>query len=151
RWFTCRKDAELWLSLPNSPCSPQAAMPPLDAVTAGPFTAVYVPNFILQAIARHEPELHAQPLVILGSPAPTYQVIALNRIAELLGVTRGMTKAAAAQFAQVVIRSRCEILEQTAHAALLDVAWSITPRVENFAADTLLLDLSGLASLFGDA
>jgi protein ImuB len=36
-----------------------------------------------------------------------------------------------------------------AHAALLDVAWSITPRVEDTAMDTLLIDLSGLASLFG--
>jgi len=124
---------------------------PLDAVTDGPFAAVYVPNFILQAIARNEPELRTQPLAILDGPPPTYQVIALNRIAELLGVTRGMTKAAAAQFAQVVIRSRCAMLEEAAHTALLDVAWSVTPRVEDFAADTLLLDLSGLASLFGDA
>src|SRR5215470_3257938 len=113
-------------------------MPPPDAVTAGPFAAVYVPNFILQAIARNEPELRAQPLAVIDGPPPTFQVIALNRIAELLGVTRGMTKAAAAQFAQVVIRPRCGILEEATHAALLDVAWSITPRVEDFAADTLL-------------
>ncbi len=126
-------------------------MPPLDAATTGPFAAVYVPNFILQAIARNEPELRARPLVILDGPAPTYQVIALNRIAELLGVTRGITKAATMQFAQVVIRSRCQVSEQAAHSALLDVAWSVTPRVEDFAADTLLLDLSGLVSLFGDA
>jgi protein ImuB len=32
---------------------------------------------------------------------------------------------------------------------LLDVAWSITPRVEDTAPDTLLVDISGLASLFG--
>jgi len=124
---------------------------PLDAVTVGQFAAIYVPNFILQAIARNEPELRVQPLVVIDGPPPTYQVIALNRIAKLLGVTLGMTKAAAAQFAQVVIRQRCTTLEEAAHAALLDVAWSITPRVEDFAADTLLLDLSGLDSLFGDA
>ncbi len=114
------------------------------------FGAVYVPNFILQAVGRCEPELRTQPLVIIEGPPPTYQVVAFNRLAELLGVARGMTKAAASQFAQVTIRSRCRIREEAAHAALLDVAWSVTPRVEDAAPDTLLLDISGLTSLFGD-
>jgi protein ImuB len=114
------------------------------------FGAIYVPNFILQAVGRSEPELQTQPLAIIDGPPPTYQVVALNRLAELLGVARGMTKAAAKQFAQVNLRPRCKISEEVAHAALLDVAWSITPRVEDTATDTLLIDLSGLASLFGD-
>lgn len=114
------------------------------------FAAIYVPNFILQAIARCEPELRAHPLAILDGPPPTYRVVALNRIAEMLGVTPGMTKAAASQFAQITLRTRCKTREAAAHAALLDAAWSIAPRVEDAAPDTLLLDLSGLASLFGD-
>ena len=108
------------------------------------FGAVYVPNFILQAIGRSEPELRTQPLAIIDGSPPTYQVVALNRL------LRGMTKAAVGQFAQVTIRSRCKIREEAAHAALLDVAWSITPRVEDAAPDTLLIDISGLASLFGN-
>jgi len=122
---------------------------PLPESSFGLFAAVYVPHFILQAIGRSEPELRTQPLVIIDGPPPTYQVIAFNRLAELLGVTRGMSKAAAGQFAQVVIRPRCKILEEATHAALLDVGWSITPRVEDAAADTLLLDIAGLESLFG--
>lgn len=114
------------------------------------FAAVYVPNFILQAIGRSEPELRAQPLAIIDGPPPTYQVVAFNRLAELHGIARGMTKAAVSQFAQVTIRSRCRAREEAAHAALLDVAWSITPRVEDAAPDTLLLDISGLTSLFGN-
>jgi len=114
------------------------------------FGAIYVPNFILQAIGRSEPELRTQPLAIIDGPPPTYQVVALNRLAQILGVTRGMTKAAVGQFAQVAIRPRCRIHEEAAHSALLDVAWSITPLVENAAPDTLLIDISGLASLLGD-
>jgi protein ImuB len=114
------------------------------------FGAIYVPNFILQAIGRSEPELRTQPLAIIDGSPPTYQVVALNRLAELLGVARGMTKAAVGQFAQVTIRARCRTREEAAHAALLDMAWSITPRVEDTAPDTLLLDISGLASLFGN-
>ena len=115
------------------------------------FGAVYVPNFILQAIARCEPELRTQPLAIIDGSPPTYQVVALNRLAEILGVACGMTKAAVSQFVQVTIRTRCRVREEAAHAALLDVAWSITPRVEDAARDTLLIDISGLSSLFGDA
>ncbi len=114
------------------------------------FGAIYVPNFILQAIGRSEPELRTQPLAIIDGPPPTYQVVALNRLAQILGVTRGMTKAAVGQFAQVAIRPRCRVHEEAAHSALLDVAWSITPLVENAAPDTLLIDISGLASLLGD-
>jgi protein ImuB len=114
------------------------------------FGAVYVPNFILQAIGRCEPELRTQPLAIIDGPPPTYQVVALNRLAEILGVAHGMTKAAVSQFAQVTIRTRCRVREEAAHAALLDVTWSITPRVEDAAPDTLLIDISGLTSLFGD-
>ena len=114
------------------------------------FGAIYVPNFILQAIGRSEPELRTQPLAIIDGPPPAYQVVALNRLAQILGVTCGMTKAAVGQFAQVAIRPRCRVREEAAHSALLDVAWSITPRVENAAPDTLLIDISGLASLLGD-
>jgi protein ImuB len=77
-------------------------------------------------------------------------VVALNRRGEILGVTRGMTKAAVSQFAGVLIRPRCSRQEEAAHAALLDVAWSVTPRVEDAAPDTLLVDISGLGSLFGN-
>ena len=115
------------------------------------FAAIYVPNFILQAIGRCEPELRTRPLAIIDGPPPTYQVVALNRLAEILGVARGMSKAAVIQFAHVTIRIRCRVREEAAHAALLDVAWSITPRVEDAAPDTLLIDISGLTTLFGDA
>ena len=60
-----------------------------------------------------------------------------------------MTKAQVAQFANVQIRMRSESQEKSAHAALLDAAWSVSPRVEDTEPDTIVLDLEGLASLFG--
>jgi len=113
------------------------------------FAAVFVPNFILQAIARAEPELRAQPLAILEGHPPHDRAIAINRLAELLGVTPGMSKASAGQFGPLAFRARNPGAEEAAHAALLDAAWSVTPRVESFSPDTLLLDLSGLGALFG--
>ncbi len=48
-----------------------------------------------------------------------------------------------------ILRQRSAEQENSAHAALLDVAHAFTPRVENTASDTLLLDLAGLERLYG--
>jgi protein ImuB len=114
-----------------------------------PFAAIFVPNFTLQAIARCEPELHAQPTAVIEGQPPTYCVITFNRLAEKLGVTKGMTKANAEQFQEVRIRNRSAPCEETAHKTLLDAAWSISALVEDAAPDTLLMDISGLTRLFG--
>jgi len=49
----------------------------------------------------------------------------------------------------VQVRLRSPVLEKTAHAALMDLGWSVSPRVEDTAPDTIVLDLAGLASLLG--
>lgn len=113
------------------------------------FCAIFVPNFLLQAVERCEPALRNQPLVVLDGPAPTFRVIAVSEQARALGVMPGLTKAAAAEFVGVQIRLRSREQETAAHAALLDAAWSISPRVENTALDVVVLDLAGLATLFG--
>lgn len=113
------------------------------------FAAIFVPNFIFQAVTRCEPELRLKPAAIIEGQPPTYRVLALNRLAEKLGVTAGMTKANAEQFPQVQIRHRSKTQEEAGHNALLDAAWSISARVEDAAPDTLLLDLCGLTRLFG--
>src|ERR1035438_8438817 len=48
-----------------------------------------------------------------------------------------------------ILRQRSAEQENSAHAALLDVAHAFTPRVEDTANDTLLLDLAGLEQLYG--
>ena len=48
-----------------------------------------------------------------------------------------------------ILRQRSAEQENSAHAALLDVAHAFTPRVEDTASDTLLLDLAGLGRLYG--
>ena len=113
------------------------------------FCAIFVPNFLLQAVERCEPALRNRPLVLLDGSAPTFRVIAISEQARSLGVILGLTKAAAAEFVGVQIRLRCREQETAAHAALLDAAWSISPRVENTALDIVVLDLAGLATLFG--
>jgi len=47
------------------------------------------------------------------------------------------------------VRKRSAERETAAHAALLDCACGFSPRVEDTAADTVLLDLAGLERIFG--
>jgi protein ImuB len=113
------------------------------------FCAIFVPHFLLQSVIRSEPSLQNQPLVLLDGPAPTFRVIAANEAARLLGITAGLTKAAATEFRGVQIRLRNREQEAAAHAALLDAAWSFSPRVENTAIGLATMDVAGLKNLFG--
>src|ERR1700722_16288621 len=98
---------------------------------------------------RHEPHLRAGSLAIVDGTPPLVKVIAANDSALAAGIQPGMAKSQAAQFPGIEIRNRAPAQEKAAHAALLDLGWSISPRVENTAPDTVVLDLTGLDSLFG--
>jgi protein ImuB len=75
--------------------------------------------------------------------------VAANRRAVQVGIELGMAKSQAAQFTGVEIRHRSPAQEKTTHEVLLDLGWSVSPRVEDTAPDTIVLDLAGLSSLFG--
>jgi protein ImuB len=140
------------------------------------FAAIYVPEFMVQAVVRAElrAELHAEvcaevqaeaavrpaalasaeifrerPMVLMDGNSPLWNVVAANSVALQLGICLGMTKANAAQFAGVELRARSAAAEKAAHAALRDVGWSVSPRVEDSAADLLIVDVAGLSSLLG--
>jgi protein ImuB len=115
------------------------------------FACIYISGFLVQAVARSEPALRGDrvALALLSGKAPLWSVVAANAAAQRAGVQLGMTKAQVAEFCGVEVRHRSEAQEKAAHAALLDVAWSISPRVEDTAADTIVLDLEGLFSMLG--
>jgi protein ImuB len=127
------------------------------------FACIYIPDFMVQSVVRAEPALGggalalhgralalpSRALALISGKPPLWSVVAANAAAVQAGVQLGMTKAQVAEFCAVEIRHRSEVQEKAAHAALLDVGWSISPRVEDTAADTIVLDLAGLASLFG--
>jgi len=103
----------------------------------------------VQAVVRAEPGLRGQAIALIDGNPPLWSVAAANAAALELGVFLGMTKANAAQFAGVEIRARSAIAEKAAHAALRDVGWSVSPRMEDADADLLVLDVAGLSSLLG--
>src|SRR5271157_4314427 len=116
---------------------------------------IYIPDFPVEAIVRAEPLLREWAVAVLEGKPPLVRVVALNEKARLRGMEVGMTKLQAAVFVapegknSAVLRQRSPEQESSAHFALLDVAHAFTPRVEDTAADTLLLDLAGLERLYG--
>ena len=114
-----------------------------------PFGCIFVPDFPVAAILRAEPELRPQAVAVLEGKPPLQKIISVNEIARAARISSGMTKLQVEGWAEIVLRERSEFQESTAHQALLDCAHFFSPRVENAASDTILLDLSGLNSLFG--
>jgi protein ImuB len=114
-----------------------------------PFACIYVPDFSVEAILRAEPELRSKAVAVVEGKPPLEKISGSNEDACRAGISTGMTKLQAELGDDVVLRDRLESQETAAHQALLDCALSFSPRVEDFAADTLLLDLSGLDKLFG--
>jgi len=120
------------------------------------FASLFVPDFPAQAVIRLEPELRGKPVAILAGAPPLTKVFAVNREARELGVETGMTKAQTEAFQRIAWRWRSVSQESTAYAALLDCAWTISPRVddgprreEQDFSDTAVLDLAGCEKLFG--
>lgn len=113
------------------------------------FACIYVPDFLVQSVVRAEPALRECAIALISGSPPLWSVVAANPAAFQAGIQLGMTKSQAEEFFGVQIRLRAESQEGATHAALLDVGWSVSPRVEDTAADTIVLDLDGLGALFG--
>jgi protein ImuB len=114
-----------------------------------PFACIFVPDFPVEAILRAEPELRSQAVVILEGKPPLQKVFAVNEKARRAGIAPGMAKIQVESCTELVMRPRSPLQETAGHAAILDCTHSFSPRIEDTAPDTVLLDLSGLESLFG--
>src|ERR1700730_9778868 len=112
------------------------------------FASVYVPDFMVQTIVRAEPNLRGRAVALVDGNPPLWKIIAANQAALRAGIELGMGGSQATQFDKVEIRQRSQGQEKAAHAALLDVGWSVSPRIEDTAPDTMVLDTAGLTSLF---
>jgi protein ImuB len=114
-----------------------------------PYACIYVPDFPLMAILRSGPELRTRAVAVLEGKPPLERVLTRNAQAAGLGIAPGVTKSQAELCSVLALRSRSALQETTAHAALLDCAQSFSPRVEDAACDTALIDLAGMESLLG--
>ena len=114
-----------------------------------PFACIFVPDFPVEAVLRAEPELRSQAVVVLEGKPPLQRVFGLNENARRAGLESGMTKLQVEPWPDLVLRNCSTLQENATHAALLDCAQSFSPRVENTACDTVVLDIDGMEALFG--
>jgi len=120
------------------------------------FACIFVPDFPVQAVVRLEPDLRGKPVVIYQGAPPLTRVFGTNSAARDMGVESGMTKLQAEACGAIEWRWRSALQEATAQAALLDCAWTISPRIEQgpkraeeSLLDTVVLDIEGCEKLFG--
>jgi len=113
------------------------------------FACIFIPDFSVQAIIRFEPELRASSVAVLTGRPPLEKVVALNERARQTGVEIGATNPQLEAWENLVLRTRSESQEMSAHAALLDCAQSFSPEVEDTSLGIVLLNLAGLEPLLG--
>lgn len=110
---------------------------------------LYVPDFPLAAWLRGEPELRGAAVIVADGPTPRARLVAVSAAARRRGVGEGMTAAQALAVAgDLVVRAASAEAERAAHAALADVAYSFSPRVEDGEPGTVWFDADGLGGLF---
>lgn len=114
-----------------------------------PFACIFVPDFPVEAILRAEPALRSQAVAVLEGKPPLQKIFVVNHKARRAGIAPGMSKIQVEPCTELVLRPRSPVQEAAAHAAMLDCAQSFSPRIEDTAPDTVILDLSGLEALFG--
>ena len=95
------------------------------------FATVYVPNYYLQAALRHQPELAAQPVALIDDQETKAAIIQLNRAAEEVGVTCGMTPSQGlARCLQLIVKCRLRMQEKAMTELLLHFCYTLAPYIE---------------------
>jgi protein ImuB len=98
------------------------------------FATILLPNFYLQAIARHQPALRERPLALLDDTAMKAVILQLNDAAQNEGVRAGMTPSQAlARCLHLVLKARAREREHQLSDILLHHAFLLSPFVESTA------------------
>lgn len=104
----------------------------------------FVPMFPLAARLRSEPELLQEAVAIVAGNGNNAHVIAATRRARKRGIRSGLSLAQARSILpKLIARGRDAACEQAASEALLEVAESFSPRVEDAGDGLAFVDISG--------
>jgi impB/mucB/samB family len=95
------------------------------------FATIYLPNFYLQAVLRHQSELRAQPVALLNAEDAKPVILQINQAAEDAGVCKGMTPSQGlARCLHLVLKVRSRTQEKLLDEILLQHAFMLAPYVE---------------------
>ena len=106
---------------------------------------LWTPLFPLAARLRSEPELRHEALAVVAGRGDAARVVAATRVARRAGIAPGTTLTQArVRLPKLIARPRDLECERAAQEALLEVAESFSPRVEDGSEGLVLLDAQGL-------
>jgi protein ImuB len=109
------------------------------------FAAIYIPNFALQALLRHEPQLLDAPVALLQENSPKSPVRQVTGKAGACGVVCGMTSTQAkARCESILFKTRSPIAEETAQEILIECAYQAAAFIESTEPGVCTMDLRGL-------
>lgn len=95
------------------------------------FATIYLHNFYLQAVLRHQPELRAKPLALIDDAEAKAHILQLNQKAEAAGVRVGMAPSQGlARCLALMVKTRERAQEKLIAAILLETAGTLAPCVE---------------------
>ncbi len=110
---------------------------------------LYVPMFPLAARLRSDPELVHEAVAIFEGNGSSAHLVAATRRARTKGIRPGMTLAQARSILpKLVARARDAECERTAQEALLEIAETFSPRVEDCGEGVVFIDVSGMERHF---
>jgi protein ImuB len=111
----------------------------------------YVPMFVLAARLRSEPDLLNEAVGIVEGNGNNAHIVAATRRARQKGIHPGLSLTQARSLLpKLIARSRDAECERTAQEALLEVAESFSPRVEDAGEGIVFLDVTGMERHFAD-
>ena len=112
------------------------------------FAVICLPDFELQAVLRHEPELRAQAIALVDGEATNAAkalVLQCTEKAQSAGVCAGLTAPQAqARCSELLLKPRLPSAEQSATEVLLQTAYAFSPNIEHTAPGVCTIDLRGL-------
>jgi protein ImuB len=111
----------------------------------------YVPMFVLAARLRSEPDLFNEAVGIVEGNGSNAHIVAATRRARTKGIQPGLSLAQARTLLpKLIARGRDAECERTAQEALLEVAETFSPRVEDAGEGVVFLDVTGMERHFAD-
>lgn len=112
------------------------------------FAAVQIPNFFLQAVLRHEPQLQTAAVALLQDDSPKSPIWQVTSAAAQCGVAPGMSSTQAkARCDRMYFRLRSRSQEEAAQEILLECAYASAAFIEATEPGVCTLDLRGLPIL----
>lgn len=131
------------------------ATAPTDPIEAGHvprLACLWVPLFPLAARLRSEPELRHEALAVVAGKGQAARIVAATRRARKAGIEAGLTlPQARTRLPKLIARPRDGECERAAQEALLDMAESFSPRVEDGTEGLVYLDICGLERHHGQS